>query len=689
METQVQKVYVAVGNDIRDGYKTLAWTLRKWSPQPFSIVLLHVTYNISKDFVYTPFGKLPASAVSEEKLEILRKYEQEKTDKLLSKRSKSAISGAFYVHQNKPGFCELYIICGEKLVVLGGNVDEGRMENDPGIMVAKHLLSLNLDEDTPMESNTPGSTNSNMNDAEEMEAVQCKIDEAQETIHLKRKEAIVDAERQAKAEWAIILCNSRAEELETLIKVKAAPRLEMNNLLDTEKQKLYEVIKDVEESKNRLNSLKELQAELSSKLQESNKARANAEAQLEKAEVTTTEMVRKIEELRRQRDVFQRRIEFCREKDALGTAARSSELRCSYREYTAEDVRSATNNFSELSPLKSCGDWLNVYRGQIEHSTVVIMMLGSDNGMCPENFQAKVRLLSDIRHPHLVALMGFCSELTCIIYEYMHNSSLRDILFAPQRSCRKTNKNQVLMWYDRIRIAREVCMGLGFLHSSKPRPIVHGQLTTSNVLLDRNLVAKISGYGFRQYHDHYDLSSDIWAFGVLLMHMLTGGTWAGLIEDGMMVDRAALVRILDEKAGNWPLELAVELSGISLKCMSVSRDLQIATVMEELNELQKKADVLVGRGGIEVVSNENVNMEDTNDVPSAFLCPVFKEVMKNPHVAADGFSYELEAIEEWLTMGHDTSPMTNLRLKHKFLTPNHTLRALIHDWQNKRSNLSC
>lgn len=66
-----------------------------------------------------------------------------------------------------------------------------------------------------------------------------------------------------------------------------------------------------------------------------------------------------------------------------------------------------------------------------------------------------------------------------------------------------------------------------------------------------------------------------------------------------------------------------------------------------------------------------------------------QEVMKNPHVAADGFSYELEAIEEWLKMGHDTSPMTNLSLKHKFLTPNHTLRSLIQEWLNKGSNLPC
>ncbi|MBA0608424.1 hypothetical protein Godav_020651 [Gossypium davidsonii] len=762
METQVEKVYVAVGNDVRDGYKTLAWTLRRWSFQPFTIVLLHVTYNISTDFVYTP-----SSAVSEEKLEILKKYEQEKTEKLLSKyiafcgkvkaeilkvekydqpihklivdlmsgleigklvmgitfmkssswRSKSAISGAFYVHQYKPDFSELYIICGGKLVVLNGNINEGLMEDDGGgFMVAKikekpsiksllgrifcerrkcsslpstnqdsvkdrwdnnveelesyfqQLLSLNLDEESdmlqanPMESDTPESTNSNMNDEEKMEAVQCKIDEAHEAILLKKKEAKADVERHAKAKSAIDLCNAKAEELETQIKEEVTHRLEIKNVLDIEKEKLFDVKKEVEESKNRLNSLKELQVELSNKLQKSSQARANAVAQLETAAVTRAKMVMEIEELRRQRDVFQRRIEFCREKDALRMVARSNELRCGYREYMAEDIRLATDDFSERLRLKVSGDWSNVYRGRINHSTVAIKMLNSVNGMSQEDFQAKVRLLNDLRHPHLVALTGFCSELTCIIYEYMHNAS-------------------------------EVCSGLGYLHSAKPRPIVHGHLTTSNILLDRDLVAKISGFGLRQHHDHYDIRLDIRAFGVLLMHMLTGRNWAGLIEDATVEDQAALIKVLDEKAGKWPSDLAVELAKISMKCMSVCRganpDLQIATVMEELHELKKKADELRARGGFEVVSNENVNSEDSNEAPSVFLCPIFQEVMKNPHVAADGFSYELEAIEEWLKMGHDTSPMTNLCLKHTFLTPNHTLRSLIHEWQNKGANLPC
>lgn len=54
MDTDVEKVYVAVGNDLQDGLKTLAWTLAKFESQPFSIVILYLTYDISRDLVYTP-----------------------------------------------------------------------------------------------------------------------------------------------------------------------------------------------------------------------------------------------------------------------------------------------------------------------------------------------------------------------------------------------------------------------------------------------------------------------------------------------------------------------------------------------------------------------------------------------------------------------------------------------------------
>lgn len=59
----------------------------------------------------------------------------------------------------------------------------------------------------------------------------------------------------------------------------------------------------------------------------------------------------------------------------------------------------------------------------------------------------------------------------------------------------------------------------------------------------------------------------------------------------------------------------------------------------------------------------------------------FQEVMKDPLIAADGFTYEAEAIQGWLQSGHNTSPMTNLKLEHNNLVPNHALLYAIQEWQ--------
>lgn len=54
--------------------------------------------------------------------------------------------------------------------------------------------------------------------------------------------------------------------------------------------------------------------------------------------------------------------------------------------------------------------------------------------------------------------------------------------------------------------------------------------------------------------------------------------------------------------------------------------------------------------------------------------------MVDPQVAADGFTYDGEAIREWIANGRETSPMTNLKLDHLHLTPNHSLRLSIQEW---------
>ena len=58
----------------------------------------------------------------------------------------------------------------------------------------------------------------------------------------------------------------------------------------------------------------------------------------------------------------------------------------------------------------------------------------------------------------------------------------------------------------------------------------------------------------------------------------------------------------------------------------------------------------------------------------------------------DGYTYEREAIQQWLNSGHDTSPMTNARLSHLQLTPNLTLRSAAKEWRarsHKAARLLC
>ena len=58
------------------------------------------------------------------------------------------------------------------------------------------------------------------------------------------------------------------------------------------------------------------------------------------------------------------------------------------------------------------------------------------------------------------------------------------------------------------------------------------------------------------------------------------------------------------------------------------------------------------------------------------ICPITHELMTDPVMAADGFSYEREAITSWFRQ-YDTSPCTNMVLDHKFLTPNIQLKNII------------
>ncbi|XP_013858434.1 WD repeat, SAM and U-box domain-containing protein 1 [Austrofundulus limnaeus] len=80
---------------------------------------------------------------------------------------------------------------------------------------------------------------------------------------------------------------------------------------------------------------------------------------------------------------------------------------------------------------------------------------------------------------------------------------------------------------------------------------------------------------------------------------------------------------------------------------------------------------------VEELKNDSV----CSGIPDEFLCPITRELMKEPVIAADGYSYEREAIQIWINTKNRSSPMTNLPLLTTLLTPNHTLKMAISRWK--------
>lgn len=100
----------------------------------------------------------------------------------------------------------------------------------------------------------------------------------------------------------------------------------------------------------------------------------------------------------------------------------------------------------------------------------------------------QVLVLSTIRHPNMVLLLGACPEFGCLVYEYLENGSLEDRLF-------QKDGTPSIPWKTRFKIASEIATGLLFLHQTKPEPLVHRDLKPGNILLNRNYVSKISDVG--------------------------------------------------------------------------------------------------------------------------------------------------------------------------------------------------
>ncbi|GMH29141.1 hypothetical protein Nepgr_030984 [Nepenthes gracilis] len=148
----------------------------------------------------------------------------------------------------------------------------------------------------------------------------------------------------------------------------------------------------------------------------------------------------------------------------------------------------------DFSPINKIGErWFGpVYKGVLaDGKMIAIKQLSSKSKQGNREFVNEIGLISALQHPNLVKLHGCCIEgkELLLIYEYMENNSLARALFGRELS--RLN----LDWPTRKRICLGIARGLAYLHEESRLKIVHRDIKATNILLDKDLNAKISDFG--------------------------------------------------------------------------------------------------------------------------------------------------------------------------------------------------
>uniref|UniRef100_A0A0E0M2A9 Protein kinase domain-containing protein n=1 Tax=Oryza punctata TaxID=4537 RepID=A0A0E0M2A9_ORYPU len=212
----------------------------------------------------------------------------------------------------------------------------------------------------------------------------------------------------------------------------------------------------------------------------------------------------------------------------------------SFKIFSEEELQQATNKFNEQQILGRGGNG-TVYKGLVKGNIeVAVKRCMTIDDKKKKEFGKEMLILSQINHKNIVKLLGCCLEVEVpmLVYEFIPNNTLFHLIHG--------NHGRQITLDTRLQIAHESAEALSYLHSCASPPIFHGDVKSSNILLDANLSAKVSDFGASilaptdesqfvtlvqgtcgyldpEYMRTCQLTdkSDVYSFGVVLLELLT------------------------------------------------------------------------------------------------------------------------------------------------------------------------
>ncbi|KAG1361326.1 hypothetical protein COCNU_09G007890 [Cocos nucifera] len=625
------KVYVAVGKEVKEGKANLLWVLENIS-RGEKIVIVHIHRPAQK--IPMMGAWFPVNQLKESEVKAYWQLEREKMNKCLDEYI--VICARFKVRAEKlvietedigKGIVDLIAQQVITKLVMGAAADKYYSRFGGYILPLNHILAFEND-DVGMDDDLYEKLRHALMEAESLK------DEADEESR-KRRKAERDLHEAARKtfKWRLKRKISGKQSFHSipsshhtisLVQVKEAEssytkemklRKETEERVAGERRELEKLRKQRDDVVEELQNLCQQKMELALQLADSGCIFKDFEGKLSEARHLLNSLRLEHEKLRRERDDAVREAKERNQKKVEVTDGTHGTA--SFSEFSIVELKQATMDFDDSLKIGE-GGYGNVYKGFLRHTTVAIKLLNPQSTQGRSEFHQEVDVLSRVRHPHLVTLIGACPEVWALIYEFLPNGSLEDRL-----ACR--NNTPPLCWQTRTRIASEIRSALIFLHSNRPQSVVHGDLKPANILLDANFTSKLGDFGICRFLVQSNTStepsihtnpkgtfaymdpefltsgeltpqSDVYSFGVIILRLLTGKPAFGIISK------------------------AKQLAQLGLKCCEVKRKRRPHLAGEAWRVLEPTL-----KPASSCLPSWLKASEDDNCIPSYFICPISQD----------------------------------------------------------------